>query len=110
MADSNSGEESGASYLPVNQSDNGGNTLDFSILLNVERVIGQPVPASLYNLEYIRGICQCVVGHEPTHMELFNEFDCVINFPNHLALAAMEFHNLHMWGDLKVQVTALVIS
>ena len=72
--------------------------------------MGQPVPTSLFNPEYIRGICQHVVGHEPTHMELFNKFDCVINFPDHLTWAAMEFHNLCMWGDLEVQVTALVLS
>ena len=110
MANSNSREERGASYLPVNQLDNGGNASYFSILLNIERVMGPHVPASLYNLEYIRGIYQHVVGHEPTHVELLNEFDCVINFLDHLMLAAMEFHNLCMWGDLDVQVTALVLS
>ena len=110
MADSNLREERVASYLPVNQLDNGSNTSDFSILLNIERVIGQPVPTSLYNPEFIRGICQHIVGCEPTHMELFNKFDCVIDFPDHLTLAAMECHNLCMWGDLEVQVTALVLS
>ena len=74
------------------------------------RVMGQPVPASLYNPEYIRGICQHVVGHEPTHVELFNEFDYVNEFPDCLTLAAMEFHSLHMWPDLEVQVTTLVLS
>ena len=110
MADFNWREERGASYLPVNQLDNCGNTSDFSMLLNVKRGMGQPVPDSLYNLEYIRGICQCLVGHEPTHVKLFNGIDCVIDFLNHLKLAAMEFHNLCMWSDLDVQVTTLVLS
>ena len=56
------------------------------------------------------GVCQCVVGHEPTHMKLFTKFDCVIYFPYHLTLVAIEFHNLCMWGDLEIQVTTLVLS
>ena len=47
--------------------------------------MGQPVPASLFHLDYIKGICQHILGHKPTHVELFNEFDCV----DFLILAAM---------------------
>ena len=74
------------------------------------RVMGHPVPVSVFNPEYIRGVCRCVVGHEPTHIELFNEHDCVIDFPDCLTLVAMEFHNLHVRGDPEVQVPTLVLS